>query len=145
MRWILLPQMSDSVNGLVRKTRRSIGKNANNAPWWSVSLCWRYLHNYLVSVCLRSVQKRSDLVALRVSLNFKHGLEQNDTSSKTDVVTGVLVCTWNIRYRSFVFFPGVCLEYVYKGISMFFCENPYPRENNDLEFVQKAERPALNT
>ena len=34
------------------------------------------------------------------------------TSSKTDVVTGVLVCTWNIRYGSFVFFPGVCLEYV---------------------------------
>ena len=30
MRWISPPQMSDSVNGLVRKTRRSIGKNANN-------------------------------------------------------------------------------------------------------------------
>ena len=30
------------------------------------SLCWRerYVHNYLVSVCLRSVQKRSDIVAL---------------------------------------------------------------------------------
>ena len=57
------------------------------------------------------------------------------TSSKTDVVTGVLVCTWNIRYGSFVFFPGVCLEYVYKGISMFFVRPPHPRENNDLEFV----------
>ena len=30
------------------------------------SLCWRerYVHNYLVSVCLSSDQKRSDLVAL---------------------------------------------------------------------------------
>ncbi len=30
-------------------------------------------------------------------------------------------------YGSFVFFPGVCLEYVYKGISMFFCETPPSR------------------
>jgi hypothetical protein len=33
MRWILPLQMSDSANGFVRETRRSIGKNANNA-WW---------------------------------------------------------------------------------------------------------------
>ena len=52
-----------------------------------------------------------------MSLKVKRGHEQNNTSSKTDV-TGVLVCTWNIRYGSFVFFPGVCLEYVYKGISI---------------------------
>jgi len=35
------------------------------------------------------------------------------------------------RYGSFVFF----LEYLYKGISMFFVRPPHPRENNDLEFV----------
>ena len=50
MRWILPPQMRDSVNGLVRETRRSMGKNANNHHGEVSSLCWRerYLHNYLV-------------------------------------------------------------------------------------------------
>ena len=36
------------------------------------SLCRRerYIHNYLVSVCLRSVQKRSDLVTLSIYSDF---------------------------------------------------------------------------
>ena len=67
MRWISPPRMNDSANGLVRKTRRSIGKNANNHHGEVSSLCWRerYVHNYLVKVCLSSVQKRSDLAASR--------------------------------------------------------------------------------
>jgi hypothetical protein len=50
MRWILPPQMRDSVNGLVRETRRSIGKNANNAPMVKCLLCVSGNATYIITL-----------------------------------------------------------------------------------------------